>query len=174
MSHMNRESAEKCCVPRNCQYCGEQTDRDLFGEYRWAHEKCVPKYEPAPLHPSMANPFVRLLYQKMSAISEDCWAAGWMTGNEYALWDALHGDSHRYGWSHISYEELEELRVLSELAGGWISTGPAPYLHAAVRDVGGLEAYFRKCRRKFRRRDSARCLGPSCAEVIRVFTEHDR
>jgi hypothetical protein len=60
----------------------------------------------------------------MSAISQDCWAAGWMMGNEYALWDALHGDSHRYGWSHISYEELEELRVLSELAGGWIWTGP--------------------------------------------------
>ena len=124
VSDLNREFAEKCCVPRNCRYCGEQTDRDLFGEYGWAHETCIPKYEVAPPHPSMANPFARLLYQKMSAISQDCWAAGWMMGNEYALWDALHGASHRYGWSHISYEELEELRVLSELAGGWIWTGP--------------------------------------------------
>ncbi len=71
----------------------------------------------------MANPFARLLYEKMSAISEDCWCAGWLVGNEYALWKILHDDRHEYGLATVSYEDLEELRILSELANGWIWTG---------------------------------------------------
>ena len=72
----------------------------------------------------MANPYARLLYKKMSEFSEDCWCAGWMMGNEYALWKILHGDRHDYGWGGIAYEDLEELRLLSEHANGWIWTGP--------------------------------------------------
>jgi hypothetical protein len=125
VSDMNQKAAEECCAPRDCRYCGQPTERGLFGQYKWAHDACVPKYEPEPPHPSMANPYARLLHEKMSAISEDCWCAGWMTGNEYALWGVLHGDDHTYGWCNVPYEDLEELRVLSEHAGGWIWTGPA-------------------------------------------------
>jgi hypothetical protein len=33
------------------------------------------------------------LYDRMSGISEDCYCAGWVGGNEYDIWDALqHGD----------------------------------------------------------------------------------
>ena len=107
VSEMNREAAEKCCAPRNCRYCGQITERDWSGQFRWAHEACIPKYEPTPpLHPSMANPYARLLYKKMSDISEDCWCAGWMMGNEYALWKILRGDRHDYGWGGIAYEDL--------------------------------------------------------------------
>lgn len=124
-SDTNRESAERCCVPRHCQYCGRPTEKDVFGDYERAHRECIPKIEPKPPHPSMANPYARLLYQKMSAISEHCWCAGWLMGNEYALWELVHSENHDYGWSSVSDQDLEELRVLSEHAGGWIWTGPA-------------------------------------------------
>ena len=124
VSDMNRKAAEECCAPRNCRYCGQITERDSSGQFRWAHEACIPKCEPKPPHPSMANPYARLLYKKMSEFSEDCWCAGWMMGNEYALWKILHGDRHDYGWGGIAYEDLEELRLLSEHANGWIWTGP--------------------------------------------------
>jgi hypothetical protein len=124
VTDMNRRAAEECCAPRNCHYCGLVTERDSTGQFRWEHEACVPKYEPVPPHPSMANPYARLLYQKMSGVSQDAWCAGWMSGNEYALWDVLHGNRHEYGWGNVPYEDLEELRLLSEHAGGWIWTGP--------------------------------------------------
>jgi hypothetical protein len=106
-----------------CHYCGQPTERDSSGQFRWAHDGCVPKYEPPPPHPSMANPFARLLYEKMSAISEDIWRAGWLSGNEYALWENLQGDQHDYGPGAVAHEDLDELRVLSQHAKGWIWTG---------------------------------------------------
>jgi len=123
-SDSNRRFAEECCAPRNCGYCGQITDRDWGGQFRREHEECIPRYEPVPPHPSMTNPYARLLYQKMSDISEDSWCAGWLSGNEYALWEILHGDRHEYGWGDVLYEDLEELRILSEHARGWIWTGP--------------------------------------------------
>jgi hypothetical protein len=51
----------------------------------------------------MTNPFARLLYQKMSAIREDFWAAVWWTGNEYALWEILSGDRHDYRGAVVDY-----------------------------------------------------------------------
>ncbi len=57
-----------------------------------------------------------------SAKTRGC--AGWLSGNEYALWEILHGDRHEYGWGDVRYEDLEELRILSEHARGWIWTGP--------------------------------------------------
>ena len=123
VAESNKKAADGCCAPRNCHYCGQPTERDWSGQFQWAHDGCVPKYEPPPPHPSMASPFARLLYEKMSAISEDMWCAGWLSGNEYALWRILHSDSHEYGLGLVAYADLEELRVLSEHANGWIWTG---------------------------------------------------
>jgi hypothetical protein len=123
VADLNKKAAEECCAPRLCHYCGRPTEQDWSGQFEWAHAGCVPKYEPPPPHPSMANPFARLLYEKMSAISQDFWCAGWMWGNEFALWEILHGDRHEYGAGVVTYEDLEELRVLSEHANGWIWTG---------------------------------------------------
>ena len=61
-SDSNRRFAEECCAPRNCRYCGQITDRDWGGQFRREHEECIPRYEPVPPHPSMTNPYARLLY----------------------------------------------------------------------------------------------------------------
>jgi hypothetical protein len=71
-------------------------------------------------HPSMADPWARLLFRRMSEISEEAFAAGWYIGNEFLLWRALHGEGETID---LSPEELEELRVLSREANGWIWTG---------------------------------------------------
>ena len=125
-SQWNREAAEKCCVPPICRYCGQPTERDSSGRFPFWHERCLPKFEPEPPHPSMANPNARLLYEKMAALSEAGFFAGWIMGNEYSLWEILQGGKPaEYGITRISAEDLEELRALSQQAGGWIWTGPA-------------------------------------------------
>jgi hypothetical protein len=122
-SDLNKKAAEECCAPRNCYYCGQPTEREFSGQFPRMHDACVPKYDPPPPHPSMENPLARLLYEKMSAISEDSWCAGWLLGNEYALWEMLNGDGRDYGFGPVADADLEELRVLSRQANGWIWTG---------------------------------------------------
>ncbi len=57
-----------------------------------------------------------LLEKLMSAISEECWCAGWMRDLEYTLWDVVMG--RRKGI--CGPEEVEQLKYLSEKCGGWI------------------------------------------------------
>ena len=58
-----------------------------------------------------------LLVKIMSAISEECWCAGWICRNlEYMLWDAITGRRKNL----CSPEEIEQLKYLSEKCGGWI------------------------------------------------------
>ncbi len=120
VSDANHDRAERCCVPRECRICGGPTARDVLGDYPSVHDTCLPP--PRPLHLSMADPWARLLYRRMSDISEDGYAAGWRIGNEYALWRMLQGGDRRYGQIVVSSEDLDELRLLSEHAHGWIWT----------------------------------------------------
>lgn len=56
----------------------------------------------------------------MSDISEECWFAGWMAGNEYALWDAIQeGGERGYGVAAITDEQAERLKALSDEVGAW-------------------------------------------------------
>jgi hypothetical protein len=57
-----------------------------------------------------------LLRKLMSGISEDYWCAGWLSGLEYTLWDAVTGKRKNV----CSSEEIEQLKYLSEKSGGWI------------------------------------------------------
>jgi hypothetical protein len=121
----NKARADACCAPKNCYYCGLPTELDSRGQYPYVHNACIPVVEPDPPHPSLANPFARLLYRRMSDISEECWSAGWELGNEYALWRMIHGGPRAYGRKEVSSEDLEELQALSEHVKGWIWSGGA-------------------------------------------------
>lgn len=61
------------------------------------------------------------LYELMSDISEDCYCAGWMHGNEFRLWDAITDpdDDRRYGMGEIEPQQVQRLKELSQLSGGW-------------------------------------------------------
>lgn len=56
------------------------------------------------------------LYAIMSGISEECWCAGWLNGNEAALWPPR---AMRYGQGEVTERQAMLLRLLSEEAGGW-------------------------------------------------------
>lgn len=61
------------------------------------------------------------LYDVMSDISEECYCAGWMAGNEYAIWDALgRNEPVRYGMGEIDKRKLTECASLSLATDSWI------------------------------------------------------
>jgi hypothetical protein len=72
-------------------------------------------------HPSLTQDQCRL-YALMSDISEDCYCAGWMSGNEYRLWRAVAdpSDDLGYGMQTIDRSNVRALQHLSDRAGGWI------------------------------------------------------
>jgi len=69
---------------------------------------------------SHLTPLQRALYELMSEISEDCWCAGWMMGNEFALWDAIVSGDRTYGMDQMDEGLLASCKALAEQVGGWI------------------------------------------------------
>lgn len=63
----------------------------------------------------------RELYELMSDISEDLYCAGWMSGNELRLWQAITdpNDDRCYGMGLIEEWQINRMRELSEQTGGW-------------------------------------------------------
>jgi hypothetical protein len=59
----------------------------------------------------------------MSEISEECYCAGWLIGNEFRLWHAITDttDDLQYGMGEITREQVEQLRTLSAMCGGWVA-----------------------------------------------------
>lgn len=57
------------------------------------------------------------LFAIMAGISEECWCAGWMSGNEYALWQVKPGQ--QYGQGEITERQALLLQLLSEECDGW-------------------------------------------------------
>jgi hypothetical protein len=62
------------------------------------------------------------LAELMSDISEDCWCAGWMSCNEFSLWRMTIDPTteRRYGFGHVTDDQVAELKALSERTGGWV------------------------------------------------------
>ena len=148
VANINKASADECCRPRNCRYCGKPTELDASGQFQREHAKCIPIFNPPPAHPSMDNPYARLLRQKMSEISEDCWAAGWLVDNEFTLWEILQGERIDYGGFAVGHGDREELRVLSQLANGWIWTGPDGKFTPQLVSFGEWHSIIAKWRAK--------------------------
>lgn len=56
----------------------------------------------------------------MSDISEDCYAAGWLSGTEYVLWQAVLNGFTKSGCWVVTYENIAELKKLSTQYQCWI------------------------------------------------------
>ena len=72
--------------------------------------------------PAEARLGAGLLARFMSDLSQDYWAAGWLTGLEFELWTAVWEEASRVGQANAA-----RLRYLSSTCGGWIiwaDTGP--------------------------------------------------
>jgi len=121
------EQATACCTCRSCQTplpargfrecaaCAAVSR--ARNEARWAACRAEDAArEAAHLAATKDARASELLLSRMQRISESEWAAGWMTGLEYVLWEALSGEPP----THQFYaEDLTELRELSEACGGW-------------------------------------------------------
>ncbi|MBP8291727.1 MAG: hypothetical protein KAX65_03070 [Caldilineaceae bacterium] len=60
------------------------------------------------------------LLRTMGDLSEHHWCAGWLTGTEYFLWSAVESNQPAaWGMDELRQGDIDNLRVLRELAGGW-------------------------------------------------------
>jgi len=55
----------------------------------------------------------------MSEISEDCWCAGWMSGNEKRLWEISQAGGGRYGQGEVTSEQAEKMTFLANTLQEW-------------------------------------------------------
>ena len=64
----------------------------------------------------------RALYELMRDISEECYCAGWMAGNEYTLWKMVSTPAaeRRYGRGEVEPQQIEDLRAIAAEVGGWV------------------------------------------------------
>lgn len=69
--------------------------------------------------PTDAGVLGEALEELMSSISEDHWAASWMSGTEQALWRIVGEGCGDWGQGHVTTHEVKRLRELAELSGGW-------------------------------------------------------
>lgn len=60
------------------------------------------------------------LRELMSSLSSVCYGQRWYPGIEYELWTAVTSDSRSLGDLLIRQHDVNRLRSLSQLAGGWI------------------------------------------------------
>lgn len=60
------------------------------------------------------------LLRTMHDLSEACWCAGWLHGMEYFLWNVVEsGQATEWGMDNVYQRDVDDLRRLRELAGGW-------------------------------------------------------
>jgi hypothetical protein len=74
---------------------------------------------------SLITAMISIMYQ----ISEDCYAAVWMSDLEYDLWGLIVGDLKGYGMcdDEETSPRVAALDALSNLTGLWIRWNPDPY-----------------------------------------------
>ena len=77
------------------------------------------------------DPFIvgivrKWLINEMSEISEECYCAGWMSGLEDVLWNAVLNLPNDFQWGQgtISAERIARIRDASEWLGEWIIYQP--------------------------------------------------
>jgi hypothetical protein len=60
-----------------------------------------------------------MLRSLMSDLSEFCWCAGWLGGCEDSLWAFVTDGPGEWGMGEVNQRDVDELRRLSDKAGGW-------------------------------------------------------
>jgi len=71
------------------------------------------------MHPEMDENEI-VLKEYMSELSEEAYEATWMMHLEYALWYCVLNGPKKYGRLDITEEQINQLKKLSDLCGGWV------------------------------------------------------
>jgi hypothetical protein len=129
----SKRGANQCC---RCRTCGVQVppfgrnlcdgcDAKETADFQARMAESEPEREAsaarreAALSKALDQDAAALLRMQMSDISEDYYCSGWVYGLEYELWLMLSGGDRGFGLGELSESEVDELRRLSEKAGGW-------------------------------------------------------
>jgi hypothetical protein len=59
------------------------------------------------------------LRHDMSDISERCWCASWIMGNEFALWSIVQNGPCKWGQDEVDEGDIARLKEFSDISGGW-------------------------------------------------------
>jgi hypothetical protein len=114
-----------------CAACGQEVDDHALtvnaagvvaaGAYYGPNEFaiCAERNQPAPAPGRTAELAKAALLRLMEDISEDCWCAGWMSGLEGQLWQAVTDPESYYAKHGGIKPHIPGLRQLAEEAGGW-------------------------------------------------------
>jgi hypothetical protein len=70
-------------------------------------------------HPTYEELAKDTLLRMMSDFSQDYWCAGWLSGLEFTLWDAMRNGPMDSEWEQLEERDLNRMKSLHELAGGW-------------------------------------------------------
>lgn len=124
-----REQAEACC---RCDVCKTPLDDARWGncppceakrkadfEAIKAKQRAEEEAQNESVKAAISTEAAMALEEHMSDISEGCWAAGWMEGTEYSLWEMLQGGPREWGMARVSHADVGRLRDLHEESGGW-------------------------------------------------------
>lgn len=66
------------------------------------------------------NHVAQELFNAISQISEEAWAAGWMRDVEFAVWQLVLSEEGTYGAAYVlTLKEASALKDLSKASGGW-------------------------------------------------------
>lgn len=66
------------------------------------------------------KPLELALAELMSSLSEDCWAAGWMSGTEDAVWELVQGTRTEWGMGPSEPRMVDAIGAVADLANAWI------------------------------------------------------
>ena len=136
----------------SCADCGRLLERWWWVRYDLADAMPsdeLPEGAIAPLHERHCARCALKTF--MSAISERNWCAGWLSGLEWELWDALVGSPRTTGVAPVNPDDIATLRRLADEAAGWWEWPDGAHEERFVP----LEAWERRWREHPRNRDAA-------------------
>lgn len=136
ISEASQASAESCCT---CRRCKKPASHAV--QYDWVCKLCRPlqkaeedetirrikaaeearaKAWAESLKLAKDECAASMLCSRMSELSEEYYCASWLNGCEFTLWGFVVDGPGAWGLGEFQKSEADELRILSETAGGWI------------------------------------------------------
>ena len=70
-------------------------------------------------HPTYEELAKDTLLRMMEDFSQDYWCAGWLSGLEFTLWDAMTNGPEDSEWEQLEERDLKRMKSLHEQVGGW-------------------------------------------------------
>lgn len=129
----HRRQADRCCRCHDCDvplgpqfslYCKAcAAKNEVERERRVSEATAAQEREDAAVEASLRHAMnhesAYRLRGYISDLSEECWAASWLSGCEFEFWRIVHEGPQALGLGDVSADDIDRLRHFSDRAGGW-------------------------------------------------------